>query len=145
MREDASQPAAVSLFAPPQRRPISRDGIVPSSSAAVLHTYRFPPSQFNFAPTSRFRESICMRDVQFPDADRLEQRNCNINHRDFRSIHPSASKLCVFKTFACPIFAPIHRANERVALRAVGGSNLQRSIPWSGPSDLPSSPTFFGG
>ena len=55
-------PAAVSLFAP-QRRPISRGAILPSSLP-----YRFPPSRFNFARTSRFRVSIC------DSADRAEQQ-----------------------------------------------------------------------
>ena len=56
MREDAS--SRFSLFAP-QRRTILRERWHLHRAYHLLPSYLFPPSQFNFAPTSRFRGSIC--------------------------------------------------------------------------------------
>ena len=131
MREDASQPAAVSLFAPPQRRPISRDGIVTSSSAAVLHTYLYPPSQFNFAPTSRFRGSDMYERCAIPRTDLNNEAVTSITEISDPSI---CFKVVCVQNFCMSNFRP-YSPGERVAHCPARCGGLQPptlySLVWS--------------
>ena len=142
MRGDRCQPFHYSrLKGAPYREETASHHLPPSATVHISFHHRN-----SISPGPPDFEGRYAREVCDSRSDLNEQGGCghatSITEISVPSIHPSfrSKVVCVCrlrsKTFACPIFAPIHRTNERVAACALWGSAAPRCSVRS--SDLPS-------